>query len=352
MCHPNGITDGGDCVKDQGSGGQIIGQCFCKPNVIGLECDTCRPGFSDFMADNPDGCGPCNCNTAGTFNGVDTCDLEIGQCLCKTNVFGLKCDTCRNGTTFLDTDNPLGCEECSCDTVGSVSTDCDPVTGTCVCLSGVTGERCDQCLAGFTGFSSMGCVQCSCHQVGAASDVCDPVTGQCPCLPNVFGLSCDSCSPGFHNISAGCRSCDCNSDGTLSGEMSCDQETAQCPCKLNVQGTTCDTCMSGFTGLLGSDPNGCSVCDCFSPNTDQSGVICDPLTSQCDCVSSATGVRCESCLDDFYLTGDGCVSCDCDPMGASGSVCNKTTGDCDCQSAGVTGRTCDACLPGFFMFPR
>ena len=27
---------------------QVSGQCQCKPNVVGLKCDECAPGFYDF----------------------------------------------------------------------------------------------------------------------------------------------------------------------------------------------------------------------------------------------------------------------------------------------------------------
>lgn len=352
MCHPNGITDQGDCVKDQGSGGQIIGQCFCKTNVIGLKCDVCRPGFSNLTASDPDGCSSCGCNTAGTFNSMDTCDSDTGQCLCKDNVMGLKCDRCRVGTTSLSASNPLGCEGCSCDPLGSVSSNCGAVTGLCICRPGVMGARCDQCLPGFTGLSAAGCVQCSCNVAGSTSNVCDSLSGQCPCLSNAVGVACDTCATGFYNISAGCIPCDCGTAGTSNGTTSCDFGSGQCVCKSNVQGRTCDTCVSGHTALLMSNPEGCSACDCVSSNTDTSGVICDPLTSQCACVSSATGLRCELCQDGFYTANSGCEPCGCDLRGSTSSVCNKTTGDCFCQSAGVTGRTCDTCFPGFFQFPR
>jgi usherin len=352
MCNPNGITDQGDCIKDQGAGGQIIGQCFCKTNVIGLKCDVCRPGFANLNASNPDGCSPCDCNTAGTFNARDTCDSESGQCLCKDNVEGLKCDRCRAGTTSLSADNPLGCEGCSCDPIGSVSTDCDSATGLCSCKPGVTGARCDLCLPEFTELSAAGCIPCTCHVNGSVSNVCNSTSGQCPCVPGAVGMTCDSCEPGFYSVSAGCVPCDCDVAGSINGSMSCDQVDGQCNCKTNVRGRTCDTCVPGFTALQESNPDGCSGCDCFSPNTLSSGVLCDPVTSQCECNTMATGLRCERCQDGFYLTSEGCVPCGCDDRGSMSSTCNKTTGACDCQSAGVTGRRCDTCSPGFFQFPR
>jgi len=37
-------------------------KCLCKPNVGGVSCGTCKPGFFNLQADNPQGCTPCFCN--------------------------------------------------------------------------------------------------------------------------------------------------------------------------------------------------------------------------------------------------------------------------------------------------
>jgi hypothetical protein len=41
--------------------------------------------------------------------------------------------------------------------VGSLSEDCDPVSGNCKCRSGVGGTRCDRCEDLHFGFSPSGC---------------------------------------------------------------------------------------------------------------------------------------------------------------------------------------------------
>ncbi len=330
----------------------MIGQCFCKSNVQGLTCNQCRPGFSNLSTLNPDGCGSCSCNPAGTFNGQDTCDSSDGQCLCKGFVMGTRCDMCQPNTTMLSASNPTGCTPCLCDPLGSSSSECHPLTGQCTCRPGVTGLKCDQCLPGFTGLSSNGCGQCSCDPSGSYNNTCDPVSGQCPCRPNVVGVACDTCGTGFYNISAGCQSCDCFAPGTVAGSTNtCNVTSGQCMCKPNVEGVRCDVCRSGFMNLMTSNADGCSACDCLSVNTDLTGRICDPTSSQCECVPLATGSRCDECVAGAYLTGTGCVSCDCDASGAVSSVCNQTTGDCTCQS-NVTGRNCNTCSTGFYDFPR
>lgn len=57
------------------------------------------------------------------------------------------------------------CPACECDPDGSVDRGvCDPLTGQCVCKQNVEGERCDRCKFGFYGFNRddpSGC-QCKC----------------------------------------------------------------------------------------------------------------------------------------------------------------------------------------------
>lgn len=352
-CNPAGITDGGNCTQNQGAGGEIVGQCSCKRNVIGLKCDTCRPSFFGLSADNLDGCLPCGCNTDGTFNGVDTCDPENGQCLCKANVMGTRCNQCRNGTMDLSASNPLGCSVCQCDPTGSLSLDCDPFTGVCRCKPGVGGPLCNQCRPGFYGLSASGCRLCSCHSVGSLSSICNATTGECGCRENVQGVNCDQCVDGFYDVSVGCLACGCNPSGTVSASSSlCNATTGQCHCKQNVEGRICNTCSSGFTNLLESNSEGCSPCNCFLPNTNTTGTLCDPVTSQCQCVPSAMGRRCDACRDGYYLTASGCVPCDCDLSASTSRICDRGSGQCNCTSVGVSGRRCDSCFSGFFQFPR
>ncbi|KAJ8370727.1 hypothetical protein SKAU_G00107550 [Synaphobranchus kaupii] len=83
------------------------GQCRCKNNIIGRQCDRCSPGFYGYP-----NCRQCDCNEAGTENSV--CDAVSGQCLCKENVEGARCDQCRVGTFHLDPTNPKGCTSCFC----------------------------------------------------------------------------------------------------------------------------------------------------------------------------------------------------------------------------------------------
>ena len=37
----------------------------------------------------------CDCFSPGTLNTTNLCDKTTGQCVCKTNVMGTRCDTCK-----------------------------------------------------------------------------------------------------------------------------------------------------------------------------------------------------------------------------------------------------------------
>ncbi|VDM41107.1 unnamed protein product [Toxocara canis] len=100
-------SDGPDCNP-------LNGQCKCHAEYVGLKCDRCTHGFFNFPE-----CTACNCDMAGTdpkacgMGGSCLCD-ENGQCPCKKNVKGLKCDTCDASSFSLERSNPFGCTECFC----------------------------------------------------------------------------------------------------------------------------------------------------------------------------------------------------------------------------------------------
>lgn len=93
-CHPEGITDNGDCLRGDTLDGSDSGQCSCKEFVSGRGCNQCLDGYFGLNETNPQGCTECGCNTTGTVGGSGVCNQTTGQCPCKTNVVGLQCDTC------------------------------------------------------------------------------------------------------------------------------------------------------------------------------------------------------------------------------------------------------------------
>lgn len=92
---------------------------------------------------------------------------------------------------------------CDCDSRGSNSSSCNPITGECFCLPNVTGRRCTECEDGHYNYgSTLGCWPCDCHPEGAESTQCD-TSGQCQCRSGVSGLKCDQCSIGYFGLSSG-----------------------------------------------------------------------------------------------------------------------------------------------------
>ncbi|XP_013408769.1 laminin subunit alpha isoform X2 [Lingula anatina] len=179
------------------------GQCRCKPNVIGRKCTQCRTGYFGF----PD-CRPCDCP-------LGLCDPVSGRCVCPAKVTGQNCDTCLPQTFAYD---PIvGCEDCNCDPSGVVSSqfggelDCDLQTGQCNCKANVDGRRCDKCTAGHYNFPQ--CSQCNCDTRGTTEEICDQRLGACLCKVNTDGPRCGTCRADTFFLEErnpkGCTQCFC-----------------------------------------------------------------------------------------------------------------------------------------------
>uniref|UniRef100_H0WHJ4 Laminin subunit alpha-5 n=1 Tax=Otolemur garnettii TaxID=30611 RepID=H0WHJ4_OTOGA len=191
-CHEAGAT-GPTCEP-------FGGQCPCRAHVIGRDCSRCATGYWGFP-----NCRPCDC-------GARLCEELTGRCICPPRTIPPDCLLCQPQTFGC---HPLvGCEECNCSRPGVQElTDpaCDRDSGQCRCRPNVAGRRCDICAPGFYGFPS--CQPCDCHEAGTAPGTCDPVTGQCRCKENVQGLRCDQCRLGTFSLDAinpkGCTRCFC-----------------------------------------------------------------------------------------------------------------------------------------------
>ena len=69
QCDPAGSLNGGVCDRETNPDHDTVaGKCHCKANVMGPNCDQCKPGFHSLDENNPDGCSPCDCDTAGKFS--------------------------------------------------------------------------------------------------------------------------------------------------------------------------------------------------------------------------------------------------------------------------------------------
>ncbi|XP_021110870.1 laminin subunit alpha-5 isoform X2 [Heterocephalus glaber] len=191
-CHEVGAT-GPTCEP-------VGGQCPCRAHVIGRDCSRCATGYWGFP-----NCRACDC-------GARLCEELTGQCICPPRTVLPECLVCQPRTFGC---HPLvGCEECNCSGPGVQElTDptCDVDSGQCKCRPNVAGRRCDSCAAGFHSYPS--CRPCDCHEAGTVPGVCDPLTGQCHCKENVQGPRCDQCRLGTFSLDAanpkGCTRCFC-----------------------------------------------------------------------------------------------------------------------------------------------
>ncbi|XP_051832660.1 laminin subunit alpha-5 [Antechinus flavipes] len=191
-CHEVGAT-GPTCEP-------FGGQCPCRAHVIGRDCSRCATGYWGFP-----NCRPCDC-------GSRLCDEASGRCICPPRTIPPDCVVCQAQTFGC---HPLvGCEDCNCSRPGVKDFSdpgCDLDSGQCRCKPNVVGRRCDTCAPGFYGYPS--CRRCQCHEAGTVAGVCDPVTGQCHCKDNVEGGRCDQCRLGTFSLDAsnpkGCTRCFC-----------------------------------------------------------------------------------------------------------------------------------------------
>jgi laminin beta 1 len=59
------------------------GSCNCKRNVVGRDCDQCKPEHFGLSTDAL-GCRPCDCDPGGAYD--NSCDVMTGQCSCRPNI--------------------------------------------------------------------------------------------------------------------------------------------------------------------------------------------------------------------------------------------------------------------------
>lgn len=186
------------------SGGISGGVCDnCQHNTQGQHCDVCIPFFyRDPIEDiqSPYVCKPCDCDPRGSRDD-GYCDSvtdeengeEAGACHCKQNVKGRRCDICKDGFWQLDINNNLGCQNCTCNTLGTINNSgCNMHSGECTCKRLVTGKDCNECIPETYGLSDSrdGCSMCNCDAGGALDNFCDVETGQCRCRSHMTGRTC------------------------------------------------------------------------------------------------------------------------------------------------------------------
>ncbi|XP_072107642.1 laminin subunit alpha-2 isoform X2 [Mobula birostris] len=310
-CQCNGNLD----LSAPGSCDTLTGECLrCIEAFSGQFCDECADGFfGDAVIIR--NCQPCECHANGSV--AELCDKQTGQCQCKHNVAGRRCDHCLSSTYYLHSSR--GCVPCNCNSFGSKSFDCND-KGQCKCQPGVTGLKCDRCAVGFYSFQEGGCIQCECAHVG---NHCDSETGQCICPPNTVGEKCDKCAANFwgHNLISGCKPCNCAAVGSLN--LQCDDVTGCCFCRPEFTGDKCNQCRTGYW-----DYPQCKHCDCNLSGTashtcDEMGVCsCAEYSGQCNCKMNVEGISCDRCKTGFFALHSS------NPYGCSSCYCSGVTSQC------------------------
>ena len=69
-----------------------------------------------------------------------------------------------------------------------------------------------RCASGYYGNPNViggSCLACDCNPQGSRGSECDPVTGQCSCLAGITGRACNECRPRYAVINGVCR-CTCH----------------------------------------------------------------------------------------------------------------------------------------------
>ncbi|KAI6656439.1 Laminin gamma [Oopsacas minuta] len=283
LFHPEICTD---CECDAGGSTSLqcnpIGECPCKSNVMGAQCNKCKPGFFGL---GPDGCQPCVCE-----NGAMGCDPITGKCLCKKYADGQLCQTCVNGYYGPFLEDRFGCRFCGC-TPGTtlLPRKCDPDTGICLCREGVEGETCSLVTDGYyveeiTQYDVDNKVQPMCNRGDqVACDLTgiwfDESTQVKRCQEDISGEKCCSYSQKIISIflNNGGLTCSCHPNGSESIAL-CDKCGGQCDCKSYTTGRDCSQC-SGIEEV-------CKMCPRATPMIgDCINCFCNGFSQECTVAS-------------------------------------------------------------------
>jgi len=333
----------------------IGGNCQCHANYTSPNCETCVDGYHAIAGTpgvNPT-CTSCDCYGAYAINA--SCDHFTGQCHCKENAVGEKCDACSTSSY------PVGatCQPCLCNPNGVGSPSCN--NGTCTCLTGYSGEKCDQChsnrYVSNGDYAHPTCTLCGCAVASSHNSTCLDGSGQCYCNDGHYGLKCEYCKLTYYANSGSngtnpltCTPCGCFSNGSSSGVCN---PSGECQCNPGYEDDKCNSCASNYycsSGTQGVNPT-CDDCLCYNPGSITQS--CADYTGDCNCETGYRGKKCNYCYSDYYAsTGNqgvdpSCQSCNCYKLGSSNVSCTNVDGLCFCNE-GYEGTKCNECINTYY----
>jgi len=274
----------------------------------------------------------CDSTTCGASGRCAVIDGRV-QCLCSEGYAGPDCRACapgfvvQAGVCAMQAD----CSAVWCSGHGS----CEIVNGSlsCACETGVAGDACDRCAAGYHNTPqgcvlNTRCVASSCSGHGTCTEVDNDAV--CACQPGFFG---DNCSQ-----TCGDRACG-------AGQCRIENNRSVCVCSVGFDpATNCTSCATGYS------PDGAGGCQrhsvCAADSCNGRGVCAiDPTNSalSCSCDAGWGGAACDSCAPGFVMQGGACVARQsCTPSSCSGKgSCSDDSGFAVCHcSPGFAGRDC------------
>ncbi|XP_075820726.1 laminin subunit beta-2 [Microtus pennsylvanicus] len=297
--------------------------------------EACAPLLISLSSLIYNGALPCQCDPQGSLS--SECNPHGGQCLCKPGVVGRRCDVCATGYYGF---GPAGCQACQCSPDGSLSALCDRTSGQCPCRTGAFGLHCDHCQRGQWGFPN--CRPCACN---GRADECDTRTGAClGCRDYTGGEHCERCIAGFHGdprlpYGGQCRPCPCpegpGSQRHFATSCHRDGYSQQivCHCRSGYTGLRCEACAPGHFGDPSKPGGRCQLCECNGNIDPMDPEACDPHTGQClRCLHHTEGPHCGHCKPGFHgqAARQSCHRCTCNPLGTNPQQC-PSTDQCHCD---------------------
>jgi hypothetical protein len=218
------------------------GVCLCAVGFSGLSCNVSCPGV---LAGSPPCYGHGACSVAGTCTCHTNWSIATNCSSCVPGKSGSSCSVeCRNGAT---NGTECVCKEgfggagCSAACPLCVNGYCLRTNGTCACNTPFVGRTCN-------------CSNSGCRQVRANSE-CDPISGQCVCNQFYDGPDCLSCSIYFWGVACS-QPCSCRIvEGATVGPLrgTCSRTSGACSCFRSqdlgfFSGSQCEMCETGYFG--------------------------------------------------------------------------------------------------------